>query len=302
MPKNRSRKGTQPSSRRAPVHFVFRAHSPTDSYKNHGLLEGTRTMLVEAGTPADAEVTLHELHRQLEIPGRSAKDIADIQFAITAMRKGIAVKPGERLLNEGERNRLIRNRETHQTAYVKALTSWSLSDARDFFEKYAKSQQFRNGLILRTVKESKKPLIAEYGTMHSVLSRAFQKEGIEHSRHMPPQVFPWSSIVVQKMNYGKPVSDLEIKKAFLTAAGMEAVGIAPANDAEWRLQSALTTTCMNRLSQTQINRLFQDRNPLGALTENGLPPRPSREEKEAFLQKHSEFWRREQRLKALKKK
>jgi hypothetical protein len=308
------RKSPSGKPRKKQVHFTFRDHPPAETYlrtapsaKTH-IIESAKGSPVEYVSKEDWEFlkTLDAREgRQRDNFQRTQDHILDKLWA-----KGIKVKAGETLINAAEAKKIDQLNSERIDAKILVARSRSLRNIKTYFKKCSRFDAYRHELIIRTVKSALKEGTVDlrYGSAHSVLSRELQKDGIQSSRAIGPTVFSWNMIILRKLITGSEPTDLEYKKGFCSDLHCTwnntstIVGKPPqqltAND--FSFFHLVQTTMLNRCTEKQINMLLkftpiQIHIMLCIL--NGLPPDSTKPQFEAFLNKHSEHWRRLQRAK-----
>ena len=288
---------------REPVHLIIKSHGVNDSSELGKHLKRARTVIFEQASGA------LNVNPSLVKKGTSRftkttfRDVARFQKAKRRVQVGEALdSPAEgKILDALARTEFLQLGALRRALWNGDSLKIVIEAAKKYFTAQAARDTFRHTLIRRTIKTSLEPVVAQYGTRHSLLSREFQQDGIPSSRDMPPQVFLPSEVVVRKLRVGKKPSDLDYKRGivdFMFAPQM-------ANrqqDRQYRTTSLFTSVLIRNLRESQLNWIIASGNVQRVFTDNGLPAHPTPAEIKQFVKTHSSFWKHERRARRLRNK
>ncbi|MBM3282000.1 MAG: hypothetical protein FJY86_01495 [Candidatus Diapherotrites archaeon] len=189
------------------MHFIFKTHPAGEIYSKRPALGRSRTVIIEnsVGDLLDR----HSVERMKE---RDRFERSQKRFLLDAHQRNKKVVSGE------YQGRAIRDNSPVTTGMAHALASRdpTVENIQNFFEKLAAQNRIRHVEIISRIKNSEKPVEAQYGTYHSLLSAELKKEGITSTRKMAPQVFPWKIIVMRQINTGKKPTELDFLRGFVS--------------------------------------------------------------------------------------
>lgn len=313
MPKKPEK--SKPSEKKA-VHFIFRAHSDGEKYMHK--IPQVDTFIFEHpnGHSAQEPITQEWIRKQYRKTyyNRTAR-----KFLSKLLEEGKTVKAGETYHSVERKKHFEMLKIMMNIAMAVAFRSGELKDIKNYFVKRAKSDRERHELIKNTIRESlPKKIAARFGSVHSILSKELGKEGIQSTRDLGTVTFNWHDIVLRKLLSGidpDKISNIEYIKGFLAmlhSAEYKLIFAKPSSKLtaeDINFLNLVQTTMLDRCTDKQIVQIFESAKPFarypfsGKIHKllckyNGLPTNPTREQLEAFLEKHSEQWRRMQRAKA----
>ncbi len=148
------------------------------------------------------------------------------------------------------------------------LRNKSFSNFRKQVECSVALQKYRHQLIRSTVKRliaaGELPVYGEYGTMHSILRREFQKEGIPMKSKVGAQAFPYDIILLRKLVMGnslRQISSELLKKAYISSL----FGFEPAeksrltreDDQLLRIYSIMQRTLLDDLTPKMLDEIIE---------------------------------------------
>lgn len=298
-----------------PVHLVFRHHSlPKEPYLARRLLRGMKTHVYEEATGALEPVSRLRLSRVVseyqiaDLIGFSPQSPAHHPFAksmntflFEVLKRGKEILPGELAKNEAEKQKLELFEKQWYESLNEALRNRNLPAIKNYFRIQTDFVNERHQMIIRTIQAAKKPLVGRFGIAHSTLSRELQQQNISSTREMHSQVFTPQDQVIRKLLSGKKPTDNDYKKGFIDIVWWRHEGEMQ-SDTQVRFLALVHSTLLNRLNETQLNELVLTGWIPSIFIWNGLPPKPSERQLRTFLQKHSEFYRREQAIRKMKRK
>ncbi len=195
------------------IHFEFEAHVPGQTYSMHTPRKKTKTILAENSMGSLKPITIQELK---SIPRGNKFYKSLVEYLEKAIKNGKKVVGGETAKSAWELNELREKLNKATVLESKMKNNPSLENIKKYFSAEAELDKSRHKLIIRTVRESEKPVQARYGSLHSILTKELKESGINSSRKLMPQVFDLSLTVVRKLLMGKTPSNAEYKMAFIT--------------------------------------------------------------------------------------
>jgi hypothetical protein len=297
---------TREYKRRKPVHFLFETHFPNDSAmepRRKYLNPQTKTFVYEDASGVTRPLTPADLEG-VSLDSFSPRTRSKIEAFKEAFRLGIPIVPGE-LMKPSEVKRYRQLETQTQKTRAQASSSFALNDIKKYHEADAAEYRMRHEIIRRTLRESAAPLVANFGIIHSTLSRELRDRGIETSRDIQPQVFNWNEIVLRKMLLNQKPTDLEHKKAFLSAlfsTGLIENGLMRTG-ADHNFFAMLETALFKNLEQNEarvVEQMLRTKDLSLLFEANGLPATPTPTQLHQFLGKHSAFYTRESEIRKKK--
>lgn len=278
-------------NQRKPIHFIFKSHGKNDATALGKNVRRARTLVFEkvGGHPNQEPLTIER--------GFNRRSKAFYRFVKMTQKRRKNIVAGETAgpINEKqELSGLLRIQKTylsHLSGPNQIPLSAVLEAGKQYFAASAAINILRHQLIRRTIKWSPKPVVAEYGTVHSLLSGELQREGISSSREMPSQAFSPAAVVLRKLIIGKNPSDLDYKRGIIDLTLRPP--IVRDNDKQNREEALARSVLIRNLSGNQLDEILRTRNELLVLTFNGLPTNATFGQIKQFVKKHSAFWKHE---------
>jgi hypothetical protein len=314
----REKKMPRKAVERKPVHFFFRTHGIKDKYLPKRLLANTATIIHEVSEGSTQPVTAEHLRRNIRLwkavagerkPKNYSFDQASLLLeALQRPRKPIQVLPGE-LATLEEKQQLKRLFSLREAKWASACKTSSLEGIKEYFKTATLLTAFREQIIIRTIKNAPKPLVARFGSGHSRLSRKLQKEGIASSREKKPGVNYYAESIMAKLLAGGEPSNLEYKLGFISLLFMAKMPEVK-NETEGNFQSLINAVLLIRikkmiesgeLPETELDKIVQTADLAQVFRLNGLPTQSSQWQLKQFLARHSSFWKRQQAIRRMKR-
>ena len=289
--------------RRRPVHLVFKAHPFGEKYS--GRTRGIKTHIYEEGKGMglDYELNLDDIPESLDSEHYSQHTKSRYEFFSRARKSGVKIIPGER----GSHDELRRLGALHLERELAQINlPISLSHIKRFFIADRDFHLFRHALIRRTIAESPKPLEANVGTGHSLLSRELKNMKIKSSRTIRPQLKEWHITIMQRLMRGESpdnISTLDYKRGAISVfcssiSFLEAVVAKPfktISSKDIDFAAIVENALIDRLSEKQLDEvlrsIWQPRSINRLFTINGLPEKPTRRQLIQFLEENSKYYR-----------
>ncbi len=267
----------------------------------------TKTLVTEAGNGwrrSDYVTTKDFNAKQIRPHDKYRKEEA--HAATSILKRGGSVRMGE-TLTRAERRELRRLNRAINFAMIME-TNPSLEQIKKFYHAEAASDAFRHTAIRRTIRSAythgKTPLLARYGTAHSVIARELlEKDRIRITRSIEKQVFNWTDIVHRKLLLGKKPTDTEYLRAYATQIKIDEPFQQRILDT-WKrskknifpavlpkFMSLISHALIAGLTSAQLKKLIASPHINEAFVQNGLPPHPSMQTIIRFIQKKSIYFR-----------
>ncbi len=296
-----------PRKKRKSVHLVFRSHSPAERYLPGKLPKNLRTLVVEnyLGWPKSKSISFDLF---LGVKPESRFDATADEASKEMLLRGRRVIAGESL-HLPDRTKYARLHNASVESLTAAVRTPSLANISDFLQCEVAFEDFRERIIAGNIAESKRekqtPLLARYGSSHSRLSKRLRELGIESSRTVLPRVASFYEEVLYKLIEHKPVSELDLKKGFVSRLIGSNIGFVEAvlgkpvkslREKDAAFVCLVENVLLRRLQEPEVDAILRSKDLGALLVFNGLPRSPTRKTIVDFLGRNSSFWKHQQTI------
>lgn len=283
------------------VHATYKTHGPSEKYFLRPPFKRSKTVVFES------DIKNPEM-------GFTAWEIRSMHHGIDHQNKSRiiflkkAADMGKKVLAGGEPITDPEHQFLKELLYNESPSS--LEDFKEQARWIANDMASREKHVVETIKKSPKPVEIQYGSNHSFsLTKRLMRQGLRVKRQIQPQVFSWGSIVERKLLAKIKPTELDYKRGFVSNT-LSLMGTQPhknrkreweTNDSSLRLQEIIKFELVGRLDEPTLNQIINEKNPSLVFTANGLPENPTKKDLIQFLNKHSFFWKRQQKAEREKK-
>jgi hypothetical protein len=221
--------------KRKGVHFFSKSHPPglPDRWYTESL--GVKSILYENfyGETASnyrrfrrkiLKMSPTEVNNYINYRVVRGGDRALLENTIRSLREGKDVHAGELVFDLGgwlRLQRLLMINEKLPKIFTTTVESPNLQNIKQYYVENGKKNRIRHVLIkkniVRQMKKGRLPLVAEYGTAHSLLSHELRSKGISSSRESNRIIFDFDEELIRRLIRGsKPgqISPFIYKRAF----------------------------------------------------------------------------------------